>query len=414
MKYNPVFSALLLLIALVGNTQTAKPKKADVYSYTIIVLGKGNQPLYDAKIASLSGELRTNNQGEVKYENYLAIITVSAVGYFPQKIDLQNYPNGGIVTVKLTPRADEMTPLRVYVTDKSRAPIPNASVTVSPGRSAVTNASGMAKAYHNEQPGEYVVVRVSATGYKTQQQRVMVGAAQGNAITKPDDVAKFIMEKGENEINVTRIVVEVTDENSNEPVKGASVEMELYGYDARYSGTSNNQGEAVLEDNDYGFQGTTGRVKVNHPDYQEKWSDIPEELMTAKDNTNRRFVVFVKKKDDVSGKYNITWTDPYAVYKFQWEVRPAGAGYQVKHKMTSTTHSYNQKLIGQSWDDITLTPNGDGTFTMRRASVDTNPGNAGSFEQTATCTISGGSISCQGTHKGTALTHWIKIQGSKL
>jgi hypothetical protein len=117
---------------------------------------------------------------------------------------------------------------------------------------------------------------------------------------------------------------------------------------------------------------------------------------------------------DLTGNWKINWTDPYANYQFQWQVRSSGAGYQVKHKLLSTDHTENKKLIGQSWDDISLTPTGDGKFTLRRASVDQNPANVGYFEQTATCIVSaGGQLSCQGTHKGAKLTHWIKIEGSK-
>jgi hypothetical protein len=56
-------------------------------------------------------------------------------------------------------------------------------------------------------------------------------------------------------------------------------------------------------DMEYGYEGTTGRVMVTHKDYQEKWSDITADLMTAKDRDDRRFVVFVKRKtEDLSGK----------------------------------------------------------------------------------------------------------------
>jgi hypothetical protein len=85
----------------------------------------------------------------------------------------------------------------------------------------------------------------------------------------------------------------------------------------------------------------------------------------------------------------------------------------VKHKLISTNHGENRKLIGQSWDDITLTPAGEEKFILRRASNDTNPGNPGYFEQTAACSVSGGQLSCQGTHKGSKLTHSIKVDGQK-
>lgn len=407
------FPALLLAFGLTAIDLPAQKNNLKIYKYSIIVLGKGNQPLYDAKVAASSGEWRTSAEGEVKYESHLTWVTVSAAGYQSKKLNLSAYANGSVVTIHLSPMADEMKAIRVTVRDKNRKPVPNASVTVTPGQSAVTDGSGIGRAMHKQQPGEYVVVRVAAAGYKTQQQRVLVGVAQGNAITRPEDAVNFVLEKGENETGVFRIIVEVLDEDSNDPVKGANVTLRLSD-GSEQSGSTNSKGELLLTDMEYGYEGTTGRVMVTHKDYREKWSDITADLMTAKDRDDRRFLVYVKKNAaDLSGKWSITWTDPYAVYKFQWELRSSGTGYQVKHKLVSTTHPENKKLVGQSWDDITLTPAANGKFTIRRASSDSNPANPGYFEQTGSCSLTPGGLSCEGTHKGTQITHPFKIEGSR-
>lgn len=409
MRYK-IFSIVLLLV-FTGAAVTLSAQK--VRNYTIIVLGKGNQPLYDAKVTSLTSESRTNAEGELKYKSHLAWVTISAAGYHSRKINLETYPEGSMVTVKLGPLPEDMQGINIYVKDKNNKPVANAAISVMPGVSAVTDASGYAATTHKQQPGEYVVIRVQAKGYKTQQQRVLVGVGQGTAVTRADDVARFVLEKGENETAVYRIVVEVLDEDSNEPVKGAAVKLQLSDGTSQ-EGSTNGKGELLFTDMEYGYEGTTGRVMVTHKDYTEKWSDITADLMTAKDRDDRRFVVFVKRKsEDLSGKWDIKWVDPYASYTFEWEIRSSGAGWQVKHKLLSTNHGENRKLIGQSWDDITLVPAGDGTFTLRRASNDTNPGNPGFFEQTATCSVSGGQLSCKGTHKGSKLTHSITVNGQK-
>lgn len=271
-----------------------------VNNYTIIVLGRDNLSLDDAKVR-VGGEEMVSNKGKIDYKHYLSIISVSASGYQTQTVDLRRYQPGSTVTVYLSKLPDIMKPLNVYVRDKNNDPIAGAVVTVAPGISAVTGANGWASAQHKQQPGEYVTVRVSANGYKDQQKRIVVGENRKTfggvgSIRTPDDEVSFVLEKGENDRNVLHIIVEVLDAESDRPVNGASVKLQLSDGTSYGPATTNSSGEAKFTDTEYGYMGTTGRVMVTHNDYQEKWSDITEDLMTAKDADQRQFVVYVTKK----------------------------------------------------------------------------------------------------------------------
>ncbi len=276
------------------------------FKYTIIVLGKNDAPLYDAKITGGNKEFTTDHSGQVKYTSATSTyVTVTAAGYHPAKINLLSYPPGTPVTVKLTRRPPVTSVLHVYVKDKNNKPVSNATVLVLPGISAVTNASGYAKAQHKEQPGEYIVVQVSAKDYKDQQQQVLVGAGQANAITRADDQVTFIMGKGENQRRLDNITIEVLDQESDKPVPGAKVNISLTD-GTNQTATTNSSGDAVFKDFEYGYDGK-GRVMVSHKDYTEKWSDITEDLMTGTDRSDRRFVVFLAPKNKSS--WAGTWID---------------------------------------------------------------------------------------------------------
>jgi hypothetical protein len=91
--------------------------------------------------------------------------------------------------------------------------------------------------------------------------------------------------------------VEVLDADTNEPVPGASVQLNLSDGDVM-NGTTNAQGECRLSDNEYSFAGLTANVIVKKKGYKEKWSDITADLMTGKDNAERQFLIYLKKDSD--------------------------------------------------------------------------------------------------------------------
>lgn len=114
------------------------------------------------------------------------------------------------------------------------------------------------------------------------------------------------------------------------------------------------------------------------------------------------------------GTWDVTWKDPYATYRFSWEVRPDGEGkWRVKHKLIDTDHSFNRRHIGTEWDDILLTAAGPGKFKMERTGGDQNPANPGYFKQTAEGTYDATSFTLTGQHDGSSLDHPIHLKGTR-
>lgn len=319
---------------------------------TIIVLGRDKAPLYEAKVSAGDNVFVTNTDGKVEYKDRLhnTIITVSASGYQTRKVDLRKYPPGTFVPVVLTKLAAVTQALHVYVRDKKGNPVAGAAVTVLPGVSGVTDGNGYAIAGHKQQPGEYIEIIVSANGYKDQQKRILVGVKQGNAITQPEDVATFVLEKGDNDRNIYNLIIEVLDDENNEPVKGAAVKVQLSD-GASFSGSTNSKGEATFTDADFGFQGTTARVMVTHKDYKEKWSDITGDLMTAKDMDIRRFLVHLTKKEDthdiISGTWNWVSGGPNGVPTMQLNLTEGNVSGGCVYGSAVT------KITGGSYDAVT-------------------------------------------------------------
>jgi len=286
-------------------------RKKGLKLVVVNVFEKGSMmPLYNAQI-SLRGSVHryngaTNNVGEAVIpvehgDNYS--VTVTHAGYEPARgnIAIKQFNDGTTehsLAFELIPTNEEKPkPLNVYVMDKNRKPIQGATVLVLPGRSAVSNERGFAQAAHKQQPGEYIDVTVQANGYKDGHKRVLVGTNQGTGITRAADAVTFVLEKGGNVRDVFTIVIEVLDDQNNQPVKGASVKLELSDGTSQ-AGSTDSKGLVKFTDMEYGYQGVSAKVKVSHKEYKEKWSDIAEELMKAADMDERNFLVSLSKKDD--------------------------------------------------------------------------------------------------------------------
>lgn len=312
--------------------------------YKITVLGKDDWPLYNAKIKARDAEFYTNNSGEATYtQKVYYYLTISAAGYMSQKINLKQYNPGTAVTVKLVYLGDEERDLNVFVKDKNGKQVTDAVVLVTPGISATTDAGGFAKVRHKQQPGEYIVVTVMKNGFKDQQQRVLVGVQQANAITRAVDVVRFTLEKGSNDRAVFEITVEVIDKDSDKPVKNATVQLTLSDGDSK-SASTDNSGEALFRDVEFGFTGLTARVIVKHTDYEEKWSDITEDLMQAKDRNDRRFTVFISQKNKgITGEWKLVCCSG----KYTGKVKLVQEGTKVTGTFYNTSNGSSGDVKGQ-------------------------------------------------------------------
>lgn len=297
-------------------------------SFTFQILDYKGSPIQRAKLIVLNGEEHFAGPegmityfGEVDYvkKNGVMVktrvmplyITVKAPNYKDRRIDLTQYAIGAFIVVKLD-RLNKMSTdyksISVFVKDRNGKPISGASVMVNPGKATSTDASGYAEALHTILlSGEYVMIEVYKEGYKIQRQYIPSGDAprMENGKQIPPATAYFTMEKGDNDATIFHINVEVLDFETDEPVPGASVQLEVSD-GAIMKGTTNTQGEYRFSDVEYSFKGTTSKVIIKKTGYEEKWSDITSDLMTGKDNPERQFLVYIKKQ---SGAAN--WAGTY-------------------------------------------------------------------------------------------------------
>lgn len=303
-------------------------------SFTFQILDYKGSPIQRAKLIVLNGEEHFAGPegmityfGEVDYvkKNGVMVktrvmplyITVKAPNYKDRRIDLTQYAIGAFIVVKLD-RLDKMSTdyksISVYVKDRNGKPISGASVMVNPGKATSTDASGYAEALHTILlSGEYVMIEVYKEGYKIQRQYIPSGDAPRieNGKQIPPATAYFTMEKGDNDATIFHINVEVLDFETDEPVPGASVQLEVSD-GAIMKGTTNTLGEYRFSDVEYSFKGTTSKVIIKKTGYEEKWSDITSDLMTGKDNPERQFLVYIKKQSTAAnwaGTYegNTSW-----------------------------------------------------------------------------------------------------------
>lgn len=303
-------------------------------SFTFQILDYKGSPIQRAKLIVLNGEEHFASAegmityfGEVDYvkKNGVMVktrvmplyITVKAPNYKDRRIDLTQYAIGAFIVVKLD-RLDKMSTdyksISVFVKDKNGKAISGASVMVNPGKATSTDASGYAEALHTILlSGEYVMIEVYKEGYKIQRQYIPSGDAprMENGKQIPPATAYFTLEKGDNDATIFHINVEVLDFETDEPVPGASVQLEVSD-GAIMKGTTNTQGEYRFSDVEYSFKGTTSKVIIKKTGYEEKWSDITSDLMTGKDNPERQFLVYIKKQSTAAnwaGTYegNTSW-----------------------------------------------------------------------------------------------------------
>ncbi len=287
-------------------------------SFTFQILDYKGSPIQKARLIVLSGESHfASSEGLITYlgeEDYVKkngvmvktrvmphYIKAKAPGYKDRTIDLTQYALGAYIVVKLEKlekMSSDYKSIDVYVKDKNGKPVSGASVSVNPGKATTTDANGFAKAMHTILlSGEYVAIEVYKEGYKIQKQFIPSGDAprMENGRQIPPATAYFTLEKGDNNATIFHINVEVLDFETDEPVPGASVQLEVSD-GTIMKGITNAKGEYRFSDVEYSFAGTTSKVIVKKTGYEEKWSDITSELMTGNDNPERQFLVNIRRK----------------------------------------------------------------------------------------------------------------------
>lgn len=119
------------------------------------------------------------------------------------------------------------------------------------------------------------------------------------------------------------------------------------------------------------------------------------------------------QKDALTGTWTARVDTPFSWYEYRWDITSTGSDtWKIEQTLTDTNHGFHKPNVGKKYHNYTLVKNGD-RYEVRGEEVDKNPGNPGSFLQTGTLTLKDGSLSGEGVHKGTALTHWIKFTAKK-
>ncbi len=330
-KLIPIFLMLFTTLQINGQFE-----KTISNNYTIIVLGRDQVPLYEAKVTARGKELLTNHEGQVEYKQPQNVVSVSASGYLTKNVDLRKYPQGSLVSVQLTKLADITKVLDVHVKDTKGKAVAGALVLVQPGVSGVTDGSGYAKAEHKQQPGEYIEVIVSANGYKDQQKRVLVGMGQGNAITQPTDVVRFTLESTSSA--TLPLIVEVYDGSNFKPLGNVYVEAKVTPSGATAKVFTDQIGEARFTVN----AGDQIKIIARLKGYKEKWSDIPVELLQPRLD-ERRFTVYLELE---ACKLEGIWTqDTPGVGSTDWEIKSDGTA-------TETGIGYAKGIAKLSKDNV--------------------------------------------------------------
>ena len=81
----------------------------------------------------------------------------------------------------------------------------------------------------------------------------------------------------------------------------------------------------------------------------------------------------------------------------------------------ATNHGYNKRYVCKPspWDMV-LRSLGGNRYSLYRTDSDSNPGNPGFFEQTATLELTpSGELQGKGTHRGKAITHGFDVKGRR-
>lgn len=323
-------------------------------SFTFIITDMAGRPVPKARLVVLNGENHMASPGGIVVyygeEDYVKkngvfvktrvmplYINVKAPYYKEQQIRLYDYKLGSTIKVKLDRLPDDYKSLYVYVKDQSGKPVSGAAVIVNPGKTSFTDANGYVEARHVHVIDEWIQVLVQKEGYKNQRQQILSGDARRtvNGQVIPGATLYFTLEKGSNETIIFHINVEVLDFEDEEPVPGAAVALEISDGTVQ-KGSTNGKGECRFSDMEYSYKETTARVKVSKTGYQDAWSDITGELMTGQDNSERQFLIYMKKKAGSEGDWSGNYEGNSAWGKHTVQVSGSGTSFSA-----NTIHAKN-------------------------------------------------------------------------
>lgn len=368
------FACAMPVLLLFSKQVQAQPPK---YTYTFYVYDINGEPIKGAKLqAPGSADGYTDEDGMLVYRVPNGYVTITAAGYKRILYPLQGITFGSVVNIPMTPMAPEIRHIKVYVKDKNNKPVKDASISVLPGSPGQTDAQGYAYLEHKQMIGDYVTLIVSANGYKTQQQRMMVGEnRKTSSIRTPDDEVFITMQS--DKLGLSSLTIEVLDSKTDEPIAGASVKLQVINGANAGSSTTGGNGEASFGNLDLSSK---LRVMVKRNGYKENWSDVTEDLMDP--GGSRRFTVYLEP--EAAGRWSGVWMYPgNATQTTTISGDPPGSGhttYQVSGRKYICTVSFSNFVVTgntakYTWtghyedDDKTVERKGTGQMTLNGDSI---------------------------------------------
>lgn len=145
--------------------------------------------------------------------------------------------------------------------------------------------------------GEEVIIKAFADGFISKEIRLTIGTDgnQGRGFVSESDTVEFILEQATNEVR--QLIVEVFDADTNEPISGASVNLQEIGGASVANGRTSSDGRtdpmAISGNIDPSFG---LRVEVSQLGYESALSDVPPSLLQPAEDPNV-YTVFLSKKE---------------------------------------------------------------------------------------------------------------------
>ncbi len=214
--------------------------------------------------------------------------------------DKQEYP----IPLVLKPKPGKQTndderTLSIFVAEKTvdgeKKPVPNATVTLSDGQVLVTDVSGKTETSHHFAIGELITFSVQAKDYVDSAATFTAGGER-HLVNLADKVT-ILMEKVKEKLSA-KLVVTVLEAQEKRPLDGVHVTLKK----ASPDGTPERQ-ELPLTDSEgqsaapFALDPAAAyTVEASKPGFQDKWSDIPTELLQPAE-TSRVFTLYLDSKN---------------------------------------------------------------------------------------------------------------------
>ncbi|MDB5211956.1 MAG: hypothetical protein JWQ30_2783 [Sediminibacterium sp.] len=216
-------------------------------------------------------------------------------------------------------------------------PLEFAKVRIGGGAEIETDVRGEATILHKIPAGEQTVITVSADGYETQKRSFIVG--NDDWLLQPKDpgiVQSFTLKKVE-EAKDLQLLVKVSDADNYLAITNANAIVKDYSEKAvsNIGDTKNTRGEAEIT---IGHEELANkrqfRLIVTATGYEDKWSDLPAELLVPGDGP-RSYQVYLKKKKAAAVGQEVKY-GPFYVSPASWVstgvILPKGGSFRVEAK----------------------------------------------------------------------------------